>query len=144
VEYVEGLEAAEEAEPACVDNRLQLEKAWQVVANEFFDPHAAFSQAAWAAQLHNTLLVRACGSLHGSLYKARSAYACAYSQSCIQGAGGCLHNRADTYRALKGMMASLGDRYTEFLVPTRVRSHTCCSFACLLPGSSQLHGPIQG
>ena len=59
VEYVEGLEPVEEAEPACVDGRLQLEKAWQVVANEYFDPHGSFSQAAWAQQLHQTLQVRA-------------------------------------------------------------------------------------
>ena len=60
VEYVEGEQVAaeEEAHPACVSNRLMLEKAWQVVANEFFDPRGTFSQAAWAHQLLDTLKAR--------------------------------------------------------------------------------------
>ena len=40
-------------------------------------------------------------------------------QLAVQGAGGCLHSREDTYKALKLMVASLGDRYTEFLGPTQ-------------------------
>ena len=35
----------------CSTNRKMLEKAWQVIANEYFDPHGEFSQAAWAKQL---------------------------------------------------------------------------------------------
>ena len=57
VEYVESLEAEEEADVACVNNRLLLEKSWQVIANEFFDPRGNFSQAAWAQQLLHTLKV---------------------------------------------------------------------------------------
>jgi hypothetical protein len=59
--YIEGLaEAGAEAAPgceACTANRLMLEKAWQVVANEYYDSHAAFSQAAWATALQDTLQV---------------------------------------------------------------------------------------
>ncbi len=59
MEYVEGEQVAaeEEGHPSCVNNRLMLEKAWQVVANEFFDPRGSFSQAAWAHQLLDTLKV---------------------------------------------------------------------------------------
>ncbi|BDA50336.1 Carboxyl-terminal-processing peptidase 1, chloroplastic [Coccomyxa sp. Obi] len=93
VKYVEGLEAVEDKERECVDNRLLLEKAWQVVANEFYDCKGRFSQAAWAGQLLQTL----------------------------QDAGGCLHTRSQTYTALKAMMASLDDRYTAFLLPSQFR-----------------------
>lgn len=40
---------------ACAANRKMLEAAWQVVANEYFDVHGAFDQAAWAGQLQATL-----------------------------------------------------------------------------------------
>jgi hypothetical protein len=50
-----------------------LEKAWQVVANEYYDSHAAFSQAAWATALQDTLKV---GGVHvGSLVQAAAARA---------------------------------------------------------------------
>ena len=57
--YVDGLKVAE-SEPGCEqceDNRLMLEKAWQVIASEFFDPHREFSQAKWVAALQHTLQV---------------------------------------------------------------------------------------
>lgn len=64
---------------------------------------------------------------------------CAYSSllqrplsewSSPQDAGGCLHTRSETYKALKTMMASLGDRYTEFLLPSQVPQgqHTLLSY----------------
>lgn len=40
---------------ACADNRLMLEKAWQTIANEYYDPSGRFSQAAWAKELLRTL-----------------------------------------------------------------------------------------
>ncbi len=55
--YIEGLEAIEEDDIACVDNQLLLEKAWQIIANEFYDAQGRFSQAAWAEQLLSTLKV---------------------------------------------------------------------------------------
>lgn len=57
--FVEGLKDAEEAPGCehCTDNRLLIEHAWQVVANEFFDPAGHFSQATWADQLLQTLQV---------------------------------------------------------------------------------------
>ena len=58
VKYIEGLEAIEEDDKACVDNRLLLEKAWQIIANEFYDAKGRFSQASWAGQLPDTLKVR--------------------------------------------------------------------------------------
>jgi hypothetical protein len=41
----------------CETNRITLEKAWQVVANEFYDAHGKFSQEAWARALLQTLKV---------------------------------------------------------------------------------------
>lgn len=41
----------------CETNRITLEKAWQVVANEFYDAHGKFSQDAWARALLQTLKV---------------------------------------------------------------------------------------
>ena len=57
--FVEGLKDAEEASDCehCTDNRLLLEHAWQVVANEFYDPAGRFSQAKWADQLLSTFKV---------------------------------------------------------------------------------------
>ena len=57
--FVEGLKDAEEAPGCehCTDNRLLLEHAWQVVANEFYDPAGHFSQAKWADQLLHTFEV---------------------------------------------------------------------------------------
>ncbi len=63
VSYIEGLEAIEEEETACVDNRLLLEKAWQIIANEFYDAKGHFSQASWAEQLLGTLKVMTCYSI---------------------------------------------------------------------------------
>ena len=40
----------------------------------------------------------------------------------LQGAGGCLHSKAATYKALRSMLASLGDPYTEFLWPSQVHA----------------------
>ena len=40
----------------CRDNRLLLEKAWQIIANEFYDPSGQYSQAAWAQQLLSQVL----------------------------------------------------------------------------------------
>lgn len=40
----------------------------------------------------------------------------------LQGApGGVLRNRHETYKAAEEMMASLGDRYSQFLPPSQVR-----------------------
>jgi hypothetical protein len=35
----------------CGTNRRMLERAWQTVANEYYDPRGAFSQAKWAKEL---------------------------------------------------------------------------------------------
>lgn len=57
--FVEGLKDTEEGPGCehCTDNRLLLEHAWQVVANEFYDPAGRFSQAKWADQLLSTFKV---------------------------------------------------------------------------------------
>ncbi len=70
VKYIEGLEAIEEDDKACVDNRLLLEKAWQIIANEFYDAKGRFSQAAWAGQLPDTLKV---GEYRARLFAFRAA-----------------------------------------------------------------------
>lgn len=65
-------------------------QAWQTVAAEYYDPHGAFNQAEWASQL----------------------------LSVMQAHGGALHTRADTYKALTELVASLGDKYSTFLDPS--------------------------
>lgn len=58
--YVERVQDLEE-EPGCEQcsrNRELVEKAWQTVANEFYDPRYTFSQASWAEQLLKTLKVK--------------------------------------------------------------------------------------
>jgi hypothetical protein len=39
----------------CKANREILEHAWQVVANEYYDPYGHFTQADWAGKLQSTL-----------------------------------------------------------------------------------------
>lgn len=36
---------------SCTSNRMMLEKAWQTIANEYYDPTGSFSQAKWAKEL---------------------------------------------------------------------------------------------
>lgn len=69
-------------------------QAWQVVANEFYDPRHKFSQAAWADELLRAL----------------------------RGApGGVLSDRRALYEAGGAMFAALGDRYTGLLDPAEFR-----------------------
>ncbi|KAK9805537.1 hypothetical protein WJX72_003921 [[Myrmecia] bisecta] len=93
--YVESVCTAEEAPGCeqCTDHRLLLEQAWQVVANEFYDPLGHFSQAKWADQL----------------------------LTALKAAGGMLRTQKETYAAAQRMVASLGDQYSEFLGPSQFR-----------------------
>lgn len=55
--YVDTLKKLEDA-PDCLEctaNREILEHAWQVVANEYYDPYGKFSQADWAGVLQKAL-----------------------------------------------------------------------------------------
>jgi hypothetical protein len=61
-----------------------LERAWQTVSNEFYDPAGHFSQAWWADQLQATLAT----------------------------AGGVLKSQAELDAALSQLLARLGDPYT--------------------------------
>lgn len=96
-EYLEEIQAkgVEEAPGCeqCGDNRLILEKAWQVVANEFFDAKGCFSQAVWADQLIATL----------------------------QEAGGAMETKQELYASAERMLSALGDRYSHFLPPSQFR-----------------------
>eukprot|EP00891_Asterochloris_glomerata_P008509 jgi/Astpho2/8509/fgenesh1_pg.00125_%23_20_t len=97
MDYARYLETLEDTESApgceqCTNNRLLLERVWQVVANEFYSPAGTFDQAEWAEQLLSTV------KAFGSLRTKRQAYA-----------------------AAEHMVASLGDRYSEFLQPTAYR-----------------------
>eukprot|EP00879_Flechtneria_rotunda_P008131 GHRR01008516.1.p1 GENE.GHRR01008516.1~~GHRR01008516.1.p1 ORF type:complete len:211 (+),score=57.85 GHRR01008516.1:167-799(+) len=84
--YVESVatKGAEEAPSceACTANRMMLEKAWQTIANEFYDPSGHFSQAAWAEQLLTVL----------------------------KSHNGVLHSKQDTYLALHQLVGSLRDK----------------------------------
>lgn len=55
--YVDSLEGVESARSCseCAANRQRLERAWQVVANEFYDPYSRFTQGSWAGELQRTL-----------------------------------------------------------------------------------------
>ncbi|KAF8072837.1 CBR1 [Scenedesmus sp. PABB004] len=93
--YVESLCDAEAAPgcEACTANRLVLEKAWQTVSAEFYDPSGRFSQSAWAQQLLTVLRAH----------------------------GGVLRSRPETFAALGELVGSLGDRYSAFLEPSAFR-----------------------
>mmetsp|Transcript_61613 Transcript_61613/g.194965 ORF Transcript_61613/g.194965 Transcript_61613/m.194965 type:complete len:598 (-) Transcript_61613:32-1825(-) len=87
---VENSEACMNLTPTCKENRLTLEKAFQVVSNEFYDVQGkGFSQAKWAETLLSTL----------------------------RRAGGVLPSQAASWAAAEEMVASLGDKYSEFLEP---------------------------
>jgi hypothetical protein len=51
-------------------------------------------------------------------------------QATLQRAGGCIERRAEAYAAAKAMVATLGDRYTEFLTPGQASAHAC-THACM-------------
>ena len=46
-------------------------------------------------------------------------------QAALQRAGGCIERRAEAYAAAKAMVATLGDRYTEFLTPSQACQSGC-------------------
>ncbi|KAI5066867.1 hypothetical protein GOP47_0017395 [Adiantum capillus-veneris] len=100
-DLLESLEQEEKVCGECIRNRRLLEQVWQTVSNEYFDQYGRFSQADWAGELFRALDL----------------------------AGGLLHSKTETYRAVKGMVSRLQDRYSSFLIPEEYR------FA--------LHRPIQ-
>lgn len=100
-DFLDSLEEQEKLCSECTRNRRLLEQVWQTVSNEYFDQYGRFSQAEWAGDLFQSL----------------------------NRAGGLLHSKTETYKAAKGMVARLGDRYSSFLTPEEYR------FA--------LHRPIQ-
>lgn len=98
VKYARYVESQQEAEASpgcslCEPNRITLEKAWQVVANEFFDAHGKFSQEAWAKTLLQTL----------------------------KDNGGVIRSKHQLHAALTRMVASLDDPYSEWLPPSAFR-----------------------
>ncbi|KAH9558645.1 hypothetical protein CY35_06G018600 [Sphagnum magellanicum] len=70
-----------------------MEQVWQTVSNEYYDNEGSFSEAQWSGELYRTL----------------------------NKAGGLLHTKAETYQAVKEMVANLGDRYSAFLIPEEYR-----------------------
>lgn len=93
--YVEEHQPLQDA-PGCEDcesNRITLEKAWQVVANEFFDASKTFRQDKWAQILLETL----------------------------KDSGGVLRTKHQLHDAAHRMIASLGDPYSEWLPPSEFR-----------------------
>eukprot|EP00250_Pteridium_aquilinum_P007143 c16926_g1_i1 orf=20-2062(+) len=101
---LDNVEQQEKLCAECTHNRRLLEQVWQTVSNEYFDQYGRFSQAEWAGELFQTL----------------------------DGAGGLLHSKAETYKAAKGMVARLLDRYSSFLTPEEYR------FALRRPIQSEL------
>eukprot|EP00208_Stichococcus_sp_RCC1054_P001119 CAMPEP_0206145654 /NCGR_PEP_ID=MMETSP1473-20131121/28105_1 /ASSEMBLY_ACC=CAM_ASM_001109 /TAXON_ID=1461547 /ORGANISM="Stichococcus sp, Strain RCC1054" /LENGTH=649 /DNA_ID=CAMNT_0053541937 /DNA_START=262 /DNA_END=2212 /DNA_ORIENTATION=+ len=98
VKYARYVETQQEAEELpgcelCETNRITLEKAWQVVANEFYDSHHTFSQRDWARTL----------------------------QATLRDAGGLLKTKHQLHAAAHRMVASLGDPYSEWLPPSEFR-----------------------
>lgn len=90
---LEDVEEQERQCPECTRNRRLLEQVWQTVSNEYFDQYGRFSQTEWS----------------GELFRALNA------------AGGLLHSRAEAYKAIKEMVARLGDSYSSFLTPEEYR-----------------------
>ncbi|MCO5556695.1 hypothetical protein L7F22_010246 [Adiantum nelumboides] len=80
---------------------ISMLSSWDFVTKEYFDQYGRFTQAEWAGELFRALDL----------------------------AGGLLHSKAETYKAVKGMVSRLQDRYSSFLTPEEYR------FA--------LHRPIQ-
>lgn len=90
---VKTAEAACAPSSPCLEYRSALEHAYQVVANEMYDPYGRFSQAEWADTLLSTLKAH----------------------------GGALRDKKELYTALRSMMESLQDPYSKFLSPTEFR-----------------------
>ncbi|KAL2621450.1 hypothetical protein R1flu_001655 [Riccia fluitans] len=92
-ELLAKVEAEEKLCPECTRNRRLLEHAWQTVSNEYYDQYGSFSQSAWAGKLYDSL----------------------------SSAGGLLRTKKETYRVIRTMIESLGDRYSAFLAPQQYR-----------------------
>ncbi|CAM6048027.1 unnamed protein product [Sphagnum compactum] len=90
---VNSMEAQEKLCRECTRNRRLMEQVWQTVSNEYYDNEGSFSEAQWSGELYRTL----------------------------NKAGGLLHTKAETYQAVKEMVANLGDRYSAFLIPEEYR-----------------------
>lgn len=114
-------QAAREAAPGCelcAANREMLERTWKTASASFYDPAGRFSQARWAQQLLDTLQARRgtagpAPHLHAAAAPnwgsaARHTFACPPALS-VQGAGGVLQTRQQTYNALQAMVATLHD-----------------------------------
>ena len=127
--YVDSLEE-QEAAPFCTDcatNRKILEHAWQVVANEFYDPYGRFNQAEWAARLQQTL------EQHGGVpptgfcaaVRAADGLTPAERTAGANGGGaraGTLESKGELYAAARQMIGGLGDQYSAFLEPGAFRA----------------------
>jgi len=92
---VEKNETVEETCEDCEDHRRFVERAWQVVSNEFFSPRAEFKQSEWARLLVEVIR----------------------SKQVIK-------SRAEAYATVSSMVESLGDGYSQFLPPAEYRRVT--------------------
>ncbi|KAG6541803.1 hypothetical protein Mapa_016818 [Marchantia paleacea] len=92
-ELLDKVEAEEKLCPECTKNRRLLEQVWQTVSNEYYDQYGSFSQSAWAGKLYDSLSTT----------------------------GGLLRTKKETYRVIKTMVDSIGDRYSAFLNPQQYR-----------------------
>ncbi|PTQ29718.1 hypothetical protein MARPO_0135s0004 [Marchantia polymorpha] len=92
-ELLDKVEAEEKLCPECTKNRRLLEQVWQTVSNEYYDQYGSFSQSAWAGKLYDSLSTT----------------------------GGLLRTKKETYRVIKNMVDSIGDRYSAFLNPQQYR-----------------------
>jgi len=95
--YVDSLADLESAPGCelCSANRRALERVWQTVSQEYYPPPGrAFSQRAWAARL----------------------------PAALRASGGALRSAGAARAAARDLVASLGDRYTEYLGPEAYRA----------------------
>lgn len=92
---VEKNETVEQACEDCEDHRRFVERAWQVVSNEFFSPRAKFRQAEWARLLVEIL-----------------------QREQVIG------SREEAYATVAHMIESLQDEYSQFLPPAEYRKVT--------------------
>ena len=94
VDSISDLEASQGCE-LCSANRRALERVWQTVSQEYYPPPGrAFSQRAWAARL----------------------------PAALRASGGALRTAEAARAAARDLVASLGDRYTEYLGPEAYRA----------------------
>ncbi len=108
-----------EKEPSCTscaNNRMMLEKAWQTIANEYYDPTGNFSQAKWAKEL--LIALQVCTQSKHSMSSPSSISVCSIVISRVLSFAFLGRSRPSMYIAIYIKI------YTEFLQVKRETQKT--------------------